>query len=114
MTNISSLFQISIFFSYFDYQVFSTVLNQIIDSLQNLTLKLKKLSDISEYEKKKDKLDTWKQALIQKMHINHNWYLIQSKKIVYAESCFKIESRTYNLMNYYQENDLYNWGDDNN
>ena len=104
--NIFNSFQISVFFSHFDYQVFSTVLAQIINSLQNSASKSKKLSDISEYEEKKNKLDTWKQVLIQKMHINHNQYFTQSKKITYAESHLKIENKTHNLMSCYQENDL--------
>ena len=84
-TNISSSFQISVFFSHFNYQVFSTVLAQVINSSWNLTSKSEKLSDISEYEEKKNKLDTWEQALIQRMHINHNQYFTQSKKIAYVE-----------------------------
>ena len=58
MINISSSFQILVSFFHFDYQVFSIVLTQIIDSSQNLTLKSEKLLNISEYEKKKDKFDT--------------------------------------------------------
>ena len=105
-TNISSSFQISVFFLHFNYQVFSIALIQIINSSQNSALKSEKLSDISEYEEKKNKLNAWEQALIQKMHINHDWYLIQSEKIVYAESCFKIENRVHNLMSHYWEDDL--------
>ena len=56
MINISSSFQISVSFSHFDYQVFFTALIQVINSFQNLTLKSEKLSDISEYEEKKNKL----------------------------------------------------------
>ena len=104
--NISSSFQISIFFFHFNYQVFFTALTQIIDSFQNPALKSEKLSDISKYEENKDKLDTWEQALIQRMHINHDQYFTQSKKIAYTKFHFKIESRTHNLMNHYHENDL--------
>ena len=107
MTNISSSFQTSVSFSYFNYQVFFIALTQIIDSSWNLTSKSEKLSDISEYEENKNKLNAQEQVLIQRMHINHDWYLIQSEKIAYAEFCLKIRNRTHNLMSYYYENDLY-------
>ena len=45
-----------------------------------------KLSDISEYNEDRDKLNTWEHTIIQCMHINHDWYFTDAVKIAYAES----------------------------
>ena len=46
----------------------------------------KKLSDIPEYDEDRDKLNIWKHALIQHMHVNYDQYLTDTAKITYAES----------------------------
>ena len=46
---------------------------------------LKKLLDIIEYDKDRDKLDVWKQIFKQKMHIDHDRYFIDVLKIFYVE-----------------------------
>ena len=58
----------------------------------------KKLSDISEYDEDRDKLNTWEHALIQCIHINHNQYLTDTAKITYAESQLTIDKRAFILM----------------
>ena len=45
-----------------------------------------KLSDIPEYDEDRDKLNAWKHALIQHMHVNHDQYLTDAVKIAYTES----------------------------
>ena len=45
-----------------------------------------KLSDISEYDEDRDKLNMWEHALIQCMHVNHDQYSTDAVKIAYAES----------------------------
>ncbi len=57
-----------------------------------------KLSDIVEYDEDRDKLNAWKQSLKQRMHMNHDRYIIDEVKIVYVESCLIIEKKTHILM----------------
>ncbi len=68
----------------------------------------KKLSDIVEYNEDKDKLNAWKQSLKQRMHMNHDRYIIDEVKIIYVESHLIIEKKTYILMMSYQTNDICN------
>ena len=68
--------------------------------------RFKKLFDISEYEKNKDRLNAWEQSLIQRMNVNDDRYLFHWVKIVYAESRLIIDKKTHNLMNQYRVNDL--------
>ncbi len=71
-----------------------------------ITFRFKKLFDISEYEKNKNRLNAWKQSLIQRMNVNDNHYLSHQVKIIYVESWFIINKKTYNLMNQYWVNDF--------
>ena len=71
-----------------------------------ITFRFKKLFDISEYEKNKNRLNAWKQSLIQRMNVNDNHYLSHQVKIIYVESWFIIDKKTYNLMNQYWVNDF--------
>ena len=57
-----------------------------------------KLPDIPEYDEDKDKLNMWEHALIQRMHVNHDWYLTDTAKIAYTESQLTIDKRAYILM----------------
>ena len=68
--------------------------------------RFKKLLDISEYEKDKDRLNAWKQSLIQRMNVNDDHYFFHRVKIIYVESRFIINKKTHNLMNQYRVNDL--------
>ncbi len=68
--------------------------------------RFKKLFDISEYEKNKDRLNAWEQSLIQRMNMNDDRYLSHRVKIVYVESRLIIDRKTHNLMNQYRVNDL--------
>ena len=68
--------------------------------------RFEKLLDISEYEKNKDRLNAWKQSLIQRMNVNDDHYLSHRVKIVYVESRLIIDKKTHNLMSQYRVNDL--------
>jgi len=68
--------------------------------------RFEKLLDISEYEKNKDRLNAWKQSLIQRMNVNDDHYLSHRVKIVYLESRLIIDKKTHNLMSQYRVNDL--------
>ncbi len=68
--------------------------------------RFEKLLDISEYEKNKDRLNAWKQSLIQRMNVNDDHYLSHRVKIVYLESRLIIDKKTHNLMSQYWVNDL--------
>ena len=57
-----------------------------------------KLSDTTEYDKNRDCLNAWKQSLKQQLHMNHNQYLINYEKIMYAESWLIIRKKAHNLM----------------
>ena len=61
----------------------------------------KKLSDTSEYDEDRDKLNTWEHALIQRMHVNHNQYSTDTAKIAYAESQLTIDKRASILIMLY-------------
>ncbi len=67
-----------------------------------------KLSDIVEYNEDKDKLNAWKQSLKQRMHMNHDRYIIDEVKIVYVKFRLIIEKKTHILMMSYQTNDICN------
>ncbi len=68
--------------------------------------KFKKLLNIFEYEKNKNWLNAWKQSLIQRMKMNDDHYFFHWVKIIYVESWFIINKKTYNLMSQYWINDL--------
>ncbi len=68
--------------------------------------RFEKLLDISEYERDKDRLNAWKQSLIQRMNVNDDRYFFYWVKIVYVESRLIIDKKTHNLMNQYRVNDL--------
>ncbi len=68
--------------------------------------KFEKLLNISEYERKKDRLNAWKQNLIQRMNMNDDYYFFHQVKIIYIESRLIINKKTHNLMSQYQVNDL--------
>ncbi len=68
--------------------------------------RFEKLLDISEYEKNKDRLNAWKQSLIQRMNMNDDHYFFHRVKIVYVESRLIIDKKIHNLMNQYWVNDL--------
>ncbi len=68
--------------------------------------RFKKLLDISEYERNKDRLNAWKQSLIQRMNVNDDRYFSHRVKIVYVESRLIIDKKTHNLMSQYRVNDL--------
>ncbi len=68
--------------------------------------RFKKLLDISEYERNKDRLNAWEQSLIQRMNMNDDRYFSHWVKIVYVESRLIIGKKTHNLMNQYRVNDL--------
>ena len=85
------------------------VINLPSSSLQataSAIYQFKKLSDTTEYNKDKDCLNVWKQSLKQWLHINHDRYLTNHKKITYAESWLTIEKKAHNLINQYWVNDL--------
>ncbi len=63
--------------------------------------RFKKLLDISEYEKNKDRLNAWEQSLIQRMNVNDDRYFSHRVKIIYVESRLIIDKKTHNLMNQY-------------
>ncbi len=67
-----------------------------------------KLSDIVEYDEDKDKLNAWKQSLKQRMHMNHDRYIIDEVKIIYVESRLIIEKKTHILMMSYWTNGICN------
>ena len=66
----------------------------------------KKFSDTAEYNRDRNCLNIWKQSLKQQLHMNHNQYFINYKKITYTESQLIIKKKTHNLMNQHQINDL--------
>jgi len=68
--------------------------------------RFKKLFDISEYEKNKDRLNAWEQSLIQRMNVNDDRYFSHRVKIVYVESRLIIDKKTHNLMSQYWVNNL--------
>ncbi len=68
--------------------------------------RFKKLLDIPEYERNKDRLNAWKQSLIQRMNMNDDRYFFHRVKIVYVESRLIIGKKTHNLMSQYRVNDL--------
>ncbi len=68
--------------------------------------RFEKLLDISKYERDKDELNAWKQSLIQRMNMNDDRYFSHRVKIIYVESRFIIDRKTYNLMSQYRVNDL--------
>ena len=68
--------------------------------------RFKKLLDISEYERNKDRLNAWEQSLIQRMNVNDDHYFSHRVKIVYVESRLIIDRKTHNLMNQYRVIDL--------
>ncbi len=68
--------------------------------------RFKKLLDISEYERNKNRLNAWKQSLIQRMNMNDDHYFSHRVKIVYVESRLIIDKKTHNLMSQYRVNDL--------
>ncbi len=68
--------------------------------------KFEKLFDIFEYERNKDRLNAWKQSLIQRMNVNDDCYLSHWVKIIYVKSRLIINKKTHNLMSQYQVNDL--------
>ena len=65
-----------------------------------------KLPDIDKYEGERDKLDAWEQALLQKMHTNHDRYPTDVHKIAYAESRLTIGKRAHTLMSPYRVNGI--------
>ncbi len=96
-------------------QIIAQILNNqsflVVHSFTNsvavfIASRFKKLLDISEYEKNKDWLNAWEQSLIQHMNMNDDHYLFHRVKIIYVESRFIINKKTYNLMNQYWVNDL--------
>ena len=71
-----------------------------------ITFRFKKLLDIFEYEKNKDRLNAWEQSLIQYMNMNDDHYLFHQVKIIYIKSRLIINKKIHNLMNQYRVNDL--------
>ncbi len=67
-----------------------------------------KLSDIAEYDEDRDKLNAWKQSLKQRMHMNHDRYIIDEAKIAYAESRLIIGKKAHILMMPYRTNGICN------
>ncbi len=67
-----------------------------------------KLSDIIKYDEDKDKLNAWKQSLKQRIHMNHDRYIIDEVKIIYVEFRLIIEKKTHILMMSYWTNDICN------
>ena len=65
-----------------------------------------KLSDISEYNEDRDKLNVWEHALIQCMHVNHNQYFTDTAKIAYAEFWLTISKRASILMMLYWKDSI--------
>ena len=88
-----------------DPQVLQQVLLALATKSQP-TLRSEKLPDIPEYEGEESKLDDWDQALVQRMHINHDRYPTDQMKIAYAESRLTIGKRAHLLMGYYRTNGL--------
>ena len=79
-----------------------SIINLLSLSLQamiSVIHQFEKLPDTAEYDENKDCLNAWKQSLRQWLHMNHNQYLINHKKIVYAESQLTIRKKTHNLIN---------------
>ena len=72
-----------------------------------ITSRFKKLLDISEYERNKDRLNAWKQSLIQRMNVNDDRYFSHWVKIVYVESQLIIDRKIHNLMSQYRVNDFF-------
>jgi len=68
--------------------------------------RFKKLLNISEYKKNKNRLNAWKQSLIQRINMNDDHYFFHRVRIVYVESRLIIDKKTHNLMSQYQVNDL--------
>ncbi len=68
--------------------------------------RFEKLLNISEYERDKDRLNAWKQSLIQRMNVNDDRYFFHRVKIVYVESRLIIDKKIHNLMSQYRVNDL--------
>ncbi len=68
--------------------------------------RFKKLLNISEYERNKDRLNAWKQSLIQRINLNDDHYFSHRVKIIYVESWLIIDKKIHNLMNQYRVNDL--------
>ena len=66
----------------------------------------KKLPDIPEYDEDRDKLNAWKHALIQCMHVNHDQYLTDAAKIAYAEFQLTIDKRASILMMPYRKDGI--------
>ncbi len=64
-----------------------------------ITFRFKKLLDIFKYEKNKDRLNVWKQSLIQRINMNDDHYFSHQVKIAYVELWFIINKKTHNLMN---------------
>ena len=96
-------------------QIVAQILNNqssfIVHSFVNfvaviIASRFKKLLDISEYEKNKDRLNAWKQSLIQRMNVNDDHYFFHQVKIIYVESRLIIDKKTHNLMSQYRVNDL--------
>jgi len=96
-------------------QIVAQILNNqslfIIHSSANsvtiiIASRFKKLLDISEYERGKDRLNAWKQSLIQRMNMNDDHYFSHRVKIIYVESWLIIDKKTHNLMSQYWINDL--------
>jgi len=71
-----------------------------------IAFRFKKLFDISEYEKDKDRLNAWEQSLIQRMNMNDDRYFFHRVKIIYVESRLIIDKKIHNLMSQYRVNDL--------
>ncbi len=67
-----------------------------------------KLSDIVEYDEDRDKLNAWEQSLKQRMHMNHDRYIIDEVKIVYVEFRLIIGKKTHILMMSYWTNGICN------
>ncbi len=68
--------------------------------------RFKKLLNISEYERNKDRLNAWKQSLIQRINLNDDHYFSHRVKIIYVESWLIIDKKIHNLINQYRVNDL--------
>jgi len=67
----------------------------------SIVIRFEKLFDIAEYEGNKDRLNAWKQSLIQRMNVNNDCYFSHCVKIAYAESQLIIGKKAHNLMNQY-------------
>ncbi len=68
--------------------------------------RFKKLLNIFEYEKNKDRLNAWEQSLIQRMNVNDDHYFFHRVKIIYVKSWLIINKKTHNLMSQYRVNNL--------